>query len=45
MKRLQKKGFYLILLVCAVICYLVFQQGDIRHTGGCSFAYLQGAYS
>lgn len=37
-----KKRDYILFAVCAAICYLVFQQGDIRHTGGCSFAYLQG---
>lgn len=42
MTNTVKKRDYILFAVCAVICYLVFQQGDIRHTGGCSFAYLQG---
>ncbi len=42
MKKIAEKKDFILFAVCAVICYLVFQQGDIRHTGGCSFAYLQG---
>lgn len=42
MTNTVKKRDYILFTVCAVICFLVFQQGDIRHTGGCSFAYLQG---
>ncbi len=37
-----KKRDYILFGICACICFLVFQHGDIRHTGGCSFAYLQG---
>lgn len=42
MTNTVKKRDYILFAVCAVICYLVFQQGDIMHTAGCSFAYLQG---
>ncbi len=42
MTNTVKKRDYILFAVCALICFLVFQQGDIRHTAGCSFAYLQG---
>ena len=42
MTNTVKKRDYILFSICAVICYLVFQQGDISHTGGCSFSYLQG---
>lgn len=42
MTNTVKKRDYILFAFCAVICYLVFQQGDIGHTGGCSFSYLQG---
>ena len=42
MTNTVKKRDYILFALCAVICYLVFQQGDISHTGGCSFSYLQG---
>lgn len=42
MTNTVKKRDYILFAICAIICYLVFQQGDISHTGGCSFSYLQG---
>lgn len=42
MANTVKKKDYILFAICAGICFLVFQQGDIRHTGGCSIAYLQG---
>lgn len=33
---------YAIFAVLAVICYLCFVQGDIKHTAGCSVGYLNG---
>lgn len=36
------KWDYILFGVLGAICFLVFQHGDIRHTAGCSYAYLQG---
>jgi len=33
---------WIIFWVLGIICFLCFQQGDILHTGGSSFAYLNG---
>lgn len=33
---------YVIFGILAIACYLCFQQGDIMHTAGSSYAYLQG---
>ncbi|MBE5949659.1 MAG: hypothetical protein E7261_11635 [Lachnospiraceae bacterium] len=33
---------YIVFGVIALICYLTFQQGDIMHTAGSSYAYLHG---
>lgn len=35
---------YIIFAILAVICFLTFQQGDIMHTAGCSYGYLQGHF-
>lgn len=39
-----KKIDYILFGALAVICYLTFQQGDIMHTAGCSYGYLQGHF-
>lgn len=44
-KKQEKSEFlieYIIFGVIAIICFFSFQQGDILHTGGSSFAYLNG---
>ncbi len=33
---------YLIFLILAGVCFLSFQQGDLIHTAGCSYGYLNG---
>ncbi len=35
---------YIIFAALAVVCFLTFQQGDIMHTAGCSYGYLQGHF-
>lgn len=39
-----KKIDYILFGIIAVACFLTFQQGDIMHTAGCSYGYLQGHF-
>lgn len=39
-----RKIDYIIFAVLAVSCFFTFQQGDIMHTAGCSYGYLQGHF-
>lgn len=39
-----RKIDYIIFAFLAVVCFLTFQQGDIMHTAGCSYGYLQGHF-
>lgn len=42
-KPLQKID-YIIFAIFGAVCFLTFQQGDIMHTAGCSYGYLQGHF-
>lgn len=39
-----KKIDYILFGIIAAVCFLTFQQGDIMHTAGCSYGYLQGHF-
>lgn len=39
-----KKLDYIVFAFFAVVCFFTFQQGDIMHTAGCSYGYLQGHF-
>lgn len=39
-----KKIDYIIFAIFGIVCFLTFQQGDIMHTAGCSYGYLQGHF-
>ena len=37
-----RKIDYIIFAILGIVCFFTFQQGDIMHTAGCSYSYLQG---
>lgn len=39
-----RKIDYILFGIIGLVCFLSFQQGDIMHTAGCSYGYLQGHF-